>query len=130
MMYVAEKDPNRTLTLILYILYILAIFTGGILAIIALIINYVKRSSVQGSIAASHFTWQIRTFWYYVFWNLLAFVPFLFLLVMDPTSDALRPVILGAVVFCALVVLAAWIWIIYRAFKGIIRLNNGEAMPV
>ena len=45
-----DQDPNRTLTLILYVLYIVAIFTGGLLAIIALIINYVKRSDVQGSI--------------------------------------------------------------------------------
>ncbi len=45
-----DQDPNRTLTLILYVLYIVAIFTGGLLAVIALIINYVKRSDVQGSI--------------------------------------------------------------------------------
>ncbi len=68
-----DQDPNRTLTLILYVLYIVAIFTGGLLAIIALIINYVKRSDVQGSIFASHFTWQIRTFWWYLAWNIIAF---------------------------------------------------------
>ena len=61
-----DQDSNRTLTLILYVLYIVAIFTGGLLAVIALIINYVKRSDVQGSIFASHFTWQIRTFWWYL----------------------------------------------------------------
>jgi len=27
-----DQDPNRTLTLILYVLYIVAIFTGGLLA--------------------------------------------------------------------------------------------------
>ena len=63
MNYSIDKDPNRTLTLILYILYIVAIFTGGLLAVIALVINYVKRSSVRGTIFESHFTWQIRTFW-------------------------------------------------------------------
>lgn len=34
-----DQDPNRTLTLILYVLYIVAIFTGGLLAIIALIMG-------------------------------------------------------------------------------------------
>lgn len=45
-------DPNnsKSLTLILYILYIVAIFSAGILAIIALIINYVKLNSVRGTI--------------------------------------------------------------------------------
>ncbi len=50
MNYSIDKDPNRTLTLILYVLYIIAIFTGGLLAVIALIINYIKRSDVHGSI--------------------------------------------------------------------------------
>lgn len=81
MNYSIDKDPNRTLTLILYILYIVAIFTGGLLAVIALVINYVKRSSVRGTIFESHFTWQIRTFWWYLIWNIVAFIPFLFLLV-------------------------------------------------
>ena len=56
MNYSVDQDPNRTLTLVLYVLYIIAIFSGGLLAIIALIINYVKRSDVQGSIFESHFT--------------------------------------------------------------------------
>jgi hypothetical protein len=43
MNYSVDQDPNRTLTLVLYVLYIIAIFSGGLLAIIALIINYVKR---------------------------------------------------------------------------------------
>ncbi|MDG5734512.1 hypothetical protein N0Z47_20335, partial [Acinetobacter baumannii] len=38
------QDQNSTLTLILYVLYIVAIFKAGLLAIIALIIKNVKRS--------------------------------------------------------------------------------------
>lgn len=76
--YPVDQDPHRSLTMILYVLYIVAIFSAGILAVIALIINYLKRSDVQGSIFASHFTWQIRSFWWYLFWNIVAFVPFCF----------------------------------------------------
>ena len=53
MNYSIDKDANRTLTLVLYVLYIIAIFSGGLLAVVALIINYVKRSDVRGSIFAS-----------------------------------------------------------------------------
>lgn len=123
-----QHNPNRTLTLVLYILYIVAIFTGGILAIIALIINYIKLPAVKGSILASHFSWQIRTFWYYLLWNIIAFVPFLFLLAIDPASEAFYYLTLAVTVFCLAMVIAAWIWVIYRAFKGIIRLNNNQAM--
>ena len=61
MNYSIDKDPNRTLTFALYILYIVAIFSAGLLAVVALIINYVKRRDVRGSIFESHFTWQIRS---------------------------------------------------------------------
>ena len=38
--YPVDQDPHRLLTMILYVLYIVAIFSAGILAVIALIINY------------------------------------------------------------------------------------------
>ena len=58
----------------------LRFFSGGLLAIIALIINYVKRSDVQGSIFESHFTWQILYLLVvFLAWNIIAFIPFFFL---------------------------------------------------
>lgn len=128
MTYSVDQNSNKTLTLVLYVLYIIAIFTGGLLAVLALIINYVKRSDVRGSIFESHFTWQIRTFWWYLIWNIIAFVPFLFLLFTGQNSDAFAGVALFATSFCLVVITVAWIWIVYRAIKGIIRLNNNQPM--
>ena len=128
MSYNVDQDPNRTLTLILYILYILAIITGGLLAVIALIINYVKRSDVRGSIFESHFTWQINTFWWYLIWNVIAFVPFLFLFFTGENPNAFAGVALGASIFCIGVIAISWLWIVYRAIKGIIRLNDNLPM--
>lgn len=124
MNYSIDKDPNRTLTLMLYVLYIIAIFTGGLLAIIALIINYVKMSSVRGSIFESHFKWQIRTFWWYLMWNIIAFVPFLFLFITGENQNLFAGVAFGAFSFCIAVIFLSWIWVVYRAIKGIIRLND------
>ena len=128
MNYSIDKDPNRTLTLILYILYIVAIFTGGLLAVIALVINYVKRSSVRGTIFESHFTWQIRTFWWYLIWNTVAFVPFFFLFFTGEDPDLFAGVAFGATTFCLIVIGLAWIWIVYRAIRGIMRLNDNLPM--
>ncbi|WP_291354070.1 DUF4870 family protein [Acinetobacter sp. UBA3106] len=128
MNYSIDQDPNRTLTLVLYILYIIAIFTGGLLAVIALIINYMKRNDVRGSIFESHFTWQIRTFWWYLFWNILAFIPFIFLFFTGENMDVFTGVALGASAFCLVVIGVAWIWIVYRAIRGIIRLNDNQPM--
>ncbi|WP_374665245.1 DUF4870 family protein [Acinetobacter sp.] len=128
MNYSIDKDPNRSLTIALYVLYIVAIFSAGLLAVIALIINYVKRSDVQGSIFESHFTWQIRTFWWYLFWNILAFVPFFFLLFTGENPNVFAGVAFGASAFCVAVIGLSWIWIVYRAIKGLIRVNDNEAM--
>lgn len=128
MNYSVDQDPNRTLTLVLYVLYIIAIFSGGLLAVIALIINYVKRGDVRGSIFESHFTWQIRTFWWYLAWNIIAFIPFFFLFFTGDNVNAFAGVALSGTVFCVLVIFAAWVWIVYRAIRGLIALNDNKPM--
>ncbi|OAL77670.1 DUF4870 family protein [Acinetobacter sp. SFA] len=128
MNYSIDKDPNRTLTFALYILYIVAIFSAGLLAVVALIINYVKRRDVRGSIFESHFTWQIRSFWWYLFWNIIAFVPFLFLFFTHEDPDLFAGVTFSASAFCLIVIFVSWIWIVYRAIRGIMRLNDNKPM--
>lgn len=128
MNYSVDQDSNRTLTLVLYVLYIIAIFSAGLLAVIALVINYIKRDDVRGSIFESHFTWQIRSFWWYLFWNIIAFVPFIFLFFTGENVNAFAGVAIGATTFCLVVVGVSWIWIVYRAIAGIIRLNDNQPM--
>ena len=123
-----DQNPNRMLTFVLYVLYIIAIFTGGLLAVIALIINYVKLSAVRGSIFESHFKWQIRTFWWYLIWNIIAFIPFLFLFFTGENPDLFAGVAIGASTFCITVIALAWVWIVYRAIRGIMRLNDNLPM--
>src|ERR671928_2265209 len=43
-------------------------FLTGWPSIIAVILNYVKRSEVRGTWLDSHFRWQIRTFWFGLLW--------------------------------------------------------------
>ena len=128
MNYSVDQDSNRTLTLVLYVLYIIAIFSAGLLAVIALVINYIKRDDVRGSIFESHFTWQIRSFWWYLFWNIIAFAPFIFLFFTGENVNAFAGVAIGATTFCLVVVGVSWIWIVYRAIAGIIRLNDNQPM--
>lgn len=128
MSFDAQFKSDKTLTFVLYILYIAAIFSAGILAVVALIINYVKRKDVQGTIFESHFTWQIRTVWWYLLWNILGAVPlFIFLVTTNgaDSQDVVGPV--GLVIWMAVVVIA-WFWIIYRAVRGLIVLNENRAM--
>src|SRR5688572_28735256 len=43
-------------------------FLTGWPSLIAVILNYVKRSEVRGTLLQSHFRWQIRTFCYGLLW--------------------------------------------------------------
>ncbi|QXR36895.1 hypothetical protein EGK70_005085 [Alcaligenes aquatilis] len=98
----------RKLTLINYALYILSMF-GGITALVAIIINYIKRDEVRGTYLESHFDWQIRTFW----WGLVGVV----------LSFLLMAILVG---FVTIVIVG--VWIVYRLVKGLLALNDGKAI--
>ena len=88
-----------------------AIFSLGLLSLVALIINYIQRPSSRGSIYESHFTWMIRTCWWTILWicifGTLGFVTF------------------GLLSFLALI---PFIWFLYRMIRGLLLAN--EKQPV
>jgi uncharacterized membrane protein len=100
----------KNLTTIIYALYAVA-FVNGITAIIAIIINHVKKDDMAGTFLESHFRWQIRTFWFGLLWGVLGSIALL--------------VLVGW-----LVLVANGIWIIYRIVKGWLRLNDNKPMYV
>ena len=53
---------DRTMPIICYALYLLAFATGGLTAIVGVIIAYMQRSTA-GPVMHSHYTFLIRTFW-------------------------------------------------------------------
>ena len=96
------------LTEILYVLYALALVMGGIPAIIALAINYLKRNAMFGTFLESHFRYQIRTFWFTLLYLFIAFVLYLF-----------GVELYGSSVWFFLAPLA---WYAYRIGKGLLDL--------
>ncbi|AJG21191.1 DUF4870 family protein [Cupriavidus basilensis] len=103
----------RKLTHILYALYAIFWLTGGITALIAIVVGYVKRDDTRGTLYASHFAWQIRSFWWSVAWAILGGALF-------------------ATVFLIPLAFAAWgvlsLWMLYRIVKGWLYLNDGKPM--
>jgi uncharacterized membrane protein len=97
---------------------IIGSFLFGWPSIIAVIINYVKRSEVRGTYLESHFRWQIRTFWYALLWALLA----------GAISLLLTPVLIGFLTWPALM-FALGVWAIYRIARGWLALRDGKPMP-
>src|SRR5437870_4317022 len=86
-------------------------------SIIAVIVNYAKRSEVRGTWLESHFRWQIRTFWFGALWVGLSV---LFVIAT-----------LGIGIFIAWITLGAvGLWFIYRIARGWLRLMEHQAMYV
>lgn len=124
-------DSERSLanwTTLIYALHAFSIATGilgtatvigafltGWPSIIAVILNYVKRSEARGGWLESHFRWQIRTFWYGLLWVGLC--------------------VLLVVLTLGLGVLVVWlplglvtIWFVYRIARGWTRLAARRPM--
>ncbi|WP_269914369.1 DUF4870 family protein [Acinetobacter sp. HY1485] len=123
-----DFKSQKTLTVVLYAMYIAAIFSAGIFAVIALIINYVKRDDVKGTIFESHFTWQIQTVWKYLIWNIIGIFPFFLLFLVQNNEQLFNGVALLSFIFLIAVVIISWLWIIYRAIKGLIKVNENKAI--
>jgi uncharacterized membrane protein len=124
-----EPRPSLiTLTHVIYGLHAVSLITGivgvasvvgafltGWPSIIAVILNYVKRSEVRGTWLDSHFRWQIRTFWFGLLWVMLCAV--------------------FVVATLGLGLLIAWlplalvgIWFVYRILRGWLRLIDRQPM--
>ncbi len=92
-------------------------FVFGWPSIIAVIINYVKRGEARGTWLESHFTWQIRTFWFAVLWSAIV------LAVGLPLTLLLVGFAIWAVGFFIL-----GIWAIYRITRGWMALRDRKAV--
>jgi uncharacterized membrane protein len=90
-------------------------FVFGLPSIVAVILNYVKRSDVRGTYLESHFSWQIRTFWWAVLWGLIALAITLVLIVS----------IVGILVYW-LPIAVVGIWIGYRVIRGWLALRGAR----
>jgi uncharacterized membrane protein len=116
----------------IYGLHALAVVTGvltsssitgrfllGLPSIIAVIMNYARRSDAEGTWLGSHFHWQIRTFWFALLWATITLV----------VSAPLLLVVVGIYVAMAGLGLVG-LWVAYRVVRGWLALRDGRGMPL
>jgi uncharacterized membrane protein len=90
------------------------VFSLGLFSWIPLIVSYLKRDEAKGTFVYSHHNWQIRSFWWYLFWMVVGGVLF--------------ATIIG-ILLAYLVWTGAWIWKAYRLLKGWLELDKNQPMP-
>ena len=96
--------------------FVITAFVFGWPSIIAVVMNYVRRSDARGTYLESHFSWQLRTFWFALLWFVLVGLfsaPLVLLLGLGFVTWILGAIVVG-------------IWIIYRVARGWLRLKDGR----
>ena len=124
-------EPRHSLVVLTHVIYglhafslitgiigaatIVGAFLTGWPSLIAVILNYVKRSDARGTWLESHFRWQIRTFWFGLLWVALC--------------------LLFVILTLGIGILIAWLplafvglWFIYRIARGWLALTEHRPM--
>ena len=96
---------DRTVMQVLYGLHTLAWFSAGAFAVIALILNYLRRSDEHDALYVDHHNYMIATFWWTLLWLVLTSP--LWLLIMP-----------GFIAYGVI-----WLWYLYRCIRGWMRFN-------
>jgi uncharacterized membrane protein len=123
-------DSLVTWTKVVYALHAFSLLTGiigtatvvgafltGWPSIIAVLLNYIKRSEARGTWLESHFRWQIRTFWFGLLWISLC--------------GAFIIATLGiGLLFVWLPIGLVGLWFVYRIIRGWVTLSDRRPMDV
>ena len=107
--YGPRSSGERLLMHVLYGLHTLAWFSGGMLAVVALIINYIRRTDDPDPLYQAHHRYMSSTFWWTVLWLLV-----------------LAPLWLLFIVPGWLAYLAVLLWYLYRCLKGWLRFRDNR----
>lgn len=119
---------------ITYLLYVVSYFTAGLLWIVPIVMNYAKRHDANNSWLATHFDWQIKTFWYSIVWFLVATIIIIVAVgglgisVMADSGNAAMGSFL-LVGLGLLILIFTVIWHIYRIVRGWIALTDNRPVP-
>ncbi len=119
---------------ITYLLYVLSYFTAGLLWIVPIFMNYAKRRDADNTWLATHFDWQIKTFWYSIVFFVIGVLIIIFALgsfgvsmFADSNNIAIGSVLLASLGF--IIMGFTFIWHLYRIVRGWIALTDGRPVP-
>ena len=129
-----QRSSLVTYNHITYLLYVLSYFTAGLLWVVPIFMNYAKRRDADGTWLATHFDWQIKTFWYSIVWFVVGVGIITFALgsfgvsmMADSGNIAVGSVLLASLGFIIMGV--TFIWHLYRIVRGWIALADGRPVP-
>ena len=111
----AKGPRDRTVMNVLYALHTLSWASMYTLALVALVVNYVKRADEVDPLYAAHHSYMIATFWWTVLWAIPA------------------GILTGLMWLTILLIPLSWLpltmvglWYLYRCVKGWMRFSDNR----
>ena len=95
--------------------FVVMAFVFGLPSILAVIMNYARRSEAQDTWLQAHYSWQLRSFWYAALWvvaSTLLLGPFVLIAIGVP--------------FLMLAYGLVGLWAAYRIVRGWLALHAGN----
>ncbi|QEY26306.1 DUF4870 family protein [Neisseria zalophi] len=102
----ADKDKLRTQAIIVYALYAASVLLG-VTVIAGVIMAYMKRDEMQGTLYYDHMQYLIKTFWWSLIGCIIGYITLF--------------IVVGSIIL-----VVSGIWFIYRVVAGFIKLNNNK----
>ena len=102
-------QDDKTMPLVVYVLYLVALVTAGATAVVGVILAYVSKAAAPEWMQ-SHYVFQIRTFWLSLLFSVIGAV--------------LLPIGIGFVILPAV-----GVWVAVRCILGLSWLTKGQAYP-
>ncbi|HXH82787.1 MAG TPA: hypothetical protein VNN07_07660 [Candidatus Tectomicrobia bacterium] len=128
---VTAVEPQRSLLVLTHVIYglhafslvtgivgaatVVGAFLTGWPSLIAVVLNYVKRSEARGTWLDSHFRWQIRTFWFGLLWVVLCGIFVVLTLGIGLIIAWIPLIVVG-------------LWFVYRIARGWLALLDRRPM--
>lgn len=130
----AQQRSLVTYNHLTYLLYIVSYLSAGLLWIVPIIMNYAKRHDADATWLASHFDWQIKTFWYSIV--LFAIGATMLIVALGGLGVSVMVnsdnLVIGSVLLSGLgvlIILFTVIWHLYRIIRGWIALTDNRPIP-
>lgn len=120
---ISPAPEDKIMPAVVYGLFLFSVPSAFITLILGLIIAYVARGSA-GPVMATHYTFQIASFWKSIWWRLIAAALFVIGL-------ALLIVLLGIpiMIVAGFIWAVVEIWFVVRCIAGLVYLVRGEPYP-
>ena len=117
-----DDAEDKTLPVVVYVLYLLGPL-NGLTVLVGLIIAYVNKDKA-GPRMASHYIFQIRTFWTAIAWAVIASVLCFWGAILTVVLVGIPFLILGWLIFAVL-----GVWYVLRCALGLVYVSRDDAYP-